>query len=75
MKIFHVYDHDSMASSMGADYLAESYARRSDAEAEVERRNVARKNYWIKNAHNGRDRLHETWNWKHARLVEGILHE
>ncbi len=69
MEVFQVWDHDSMASAMGEDYIADTYANRSDAEAEVERRNELSRQHWIANAYDGEARLKETWNWKHARLV------
>lgn len=74
MKIYELWDHDPMASSMGADYLAKTFAKREDAEAERDRRNAAAKARFVKEAQNGRRRAEsEPWNWQHARVEERVL--
>ncbi len=74
MVIYQVWDHDPMASSMGADYIARTFFSKADAEAEVKQRNDAWRKDFESTAQNGKARaVREPWNWRHARLTEATV--
>jgi hypothetical protein len=74
MTVYEVWDFDPMDGSAGANYLADVFANRKDAIADVERRNMEARQQFIANASNGRARADaEPWQWRRAYWKERVV--
>jgi len=66
MTVYIVWDFDPMDGSYGSDYLARIHATREGAQTDMDDRNKKWLSRW--RAATGEDRVHETWNWRHAQV-------